>query len=736
MVKRRTPQEAWCQIVAACLILLLAPACAHGGGRAAKPANAAPKGASVGGGAALADVLRGISGFEARAKAYTPDEWNYVLGYAHFMNGRWEEAGRAFEKASGKLPVLADHLLFYRAATANRLGHYETALGFLDELRASFGDSIFAKRAQVERAVALAGLKRFDEAERILSSAESAASEEDRPDIEALSVRMLVDAGECSRAAGKLQSIALASQGERDIAALAGLMDEVKSRCRVDVRAWIEEPGQQLRLVQSFTAHSEWADAAARLEKLLKGASLDEGERAHAKWLLARCYRWTHRYDEAIRLMEELRQSSASAGFSDDLLATLATTYMKKNDYAKALAIRQSMLDRLPPRSAAAASIASKIAFLHMDEGKYAEAIPLWEHAAGMAGGKVALTARWYRAWCFHMLGDHAAAVEAFDALSRRGAKAGGIDDRVAYWKAQSLVALKQTNEAHAILRGIEEAHPGGYYAMLAHKALAGERGTVAEFLAVDTAWPKGAAWKPGELSAGGSPHLARAIELDKLGLHEEAARELRAAGGGDEGTVLWLASRNYAHDVGYAIARGRHAQIFKGGSGQGAYERFLWEQAYPRAYEPAMLFLAKQEGVDPALAWSIMQNESVFKPHALSPAGAVGLMQLMPTTAGVVAKERGAAMPARRDLLNPLTNISFGMAYLGKLAKLFPGNEVAQIAAYNAGEEAAARWLKNGSYDHIEEWIEEIPYDETNLYVKKVLTSYWKYEKLYGKAE
>ena len=718
------------------LLMAPTPACAHGGGRPAATSAAAAHGSTPVGNVALDDVLRGIADFEARAKQFTPDEWNFVLGYAHFMHGRWAEADRSLEKAEGKLPRLGDYILYERAASANRLGRFEAAQGLLDGLRDGYGDSVWARQAEVERAVSLAGQKRFSEAQRLLASAEAAASDEDRPGIERLIVRTAIDAGDEAAAVGKLQSMAMAAQGERDLADIADLMDEVKRRFRVDLRAWLVEPSQELRLVQSFTANSQWADAGVRLERLVKGGGLDAPSRTRAKWQLARCYRWTHRYDEAIRLMEELRKDPAAQGFSDELLATLATTSMKKNDYAKALAIRQSMMDRLPAGSAAAAKIAMKIAFLHMDEGKYDEAIPLWERAAGMAGGHDRLMARWYIGWCHYMRGEYDAAAEAFDALLRMGARAGGIDDRVAYWKAQALLKLKRTDEAHAILRGIVNDRPAGYYGELARRSLAGERSDVATFLSVEGTWPKAAPWEPGAIEGAG--HMGKAAALDKLGLHEEAARELRALDRGSASAIearLWLASRNDAHDIAYAIARSRYAPLLKGTPSHDRFEHFIWEQAYPRAYEPAMQFLARQEGVDPSLAWSIMLNESVFKPHALSPAGAVGLMQLMPTTAGKVAKERGGVEPSRRELLHPLTNISYGMAYLGKLAKLFPGNEVAQIAAYNAGEEAAARWLKNGSYDHIEEWIEEIPYDETNLYVKKVLTSYWKYKRLYGKG-
>lgn len=158
-----------------------------------------------------------------------------------------------------------------------------------------------------------------------------------------------------------------------------------------------------------------------------------------------------------------------------------------------------------------------------------------------------------------------------------------------------------------------------------------------------------------------------------------------------------------------------------------------MWEAAYPRAYEPVVARLARGGEVDPMFMWAIMRNESTFRPEVVSPAGAVGLMQIMPATANRMASEVGKSSIDRRDLASPATSLSLGAAYLKKLARLFPQNHAAWAASYNAGEEAVGRWAKKKSVADIEEWIEEIPYDETNLYVKKVLLSYWKYQKIYG---
>ncbi len=716
-------------------LAVVQPACAAGRAKPAAKAVRAPEAMEPGD---LNQVVQGLAGFESRASKYNKDDWNFVLGYANFVGGQWAAAEHYLGLADGKLAAAQDHILYFMAAADNRMGKFSDALALLDRFDAIGRDSVWSNEALVERGIALSGSGRYSESASSLSRALGAANASDKPRIDRELARTYIASGDGERAASYIRNMAISCAGERELSQLNDLFDALKSRYHIDVRAWIEEPQQQLRLIQSYVAASQWADAAVRLEKLVKHGSLNGSDLVRAKWMLARCYRWTHRYDEAIAIMETLRRDPSSGSFSDDLLGTLATTYMKKNDYAKALSIRQGMLDRMPPASRGAAQMAYKIAFLHMDEGRYAEAIPLWERAASMRGaGHQAVMARWYIGWCNYMQGDYAAAARDFDALFKSGAKAADIDDRVEYWKARSLVHIKQKEEAMAVFRKIVQEHPGGYYAELAGRALAGDLRNTQDFAAARDAWPAGSALEP-RIPAEGRGHLGAAALFDRLGLHDEAAMEVRAAardGDGSPEEIISLAKRNYVHDTAYVIAKVRYKYVLDDSPGHDASSRFIWQAAYPEAYKPAVESLASREGIDPMLAWSIMQNESAFKPAVVSPAGAVGLMQLMPTTAGKISKERGGSGdPSMEDLTRPAENISYGVAYLGKLSRLFPGNSAAVIASYNAGEEAVARWLSNGSFTDIEQWIEEIPYDETNLYVKKVMTSYWKYQRLYGR--
>jgi soluble lytic murein transglycosylase len=149
----------------------------------------------------------------------------------------------------------------------------------------------------------------------------------------------------------------------------------------------------------------------------------------------------------------------------------------------------------------------------------------------------------------------------------------------------------------------------------------------------------------------------------------------------------------------------------------------------HPRAYPAEVRQSAGKSDVDPALVWAVMKQESAFDPGAVSSAGAMGLMQLMPATARDEAERLGLGAA---DSWSPATNILLGAAHLGRHLKAFTQVEKA-LAAYNAGGGSVRRWSENGS-GIIEEWVEDIPYPETNDYVRKVMGNLFVYNALEGR--
>lgn len=150
----------------------------------------------------------------------------------------------------------------------------------------------------------------------------------------------------------------------------------------------------------------------------------------------------------------------------------------------------------------------------------------------------------------------------------------------------------------------------------------------------------------------------------------------------------------------------------------------------YPLAYISDVERASKKNNIDPMLILSIIREESRFDKEARSIAGALGLMQLMPQTAQKLQSSININLKNTEQLYEPSINISIGAYYLKKLINMFNSVPIA-IAAYNAGEEAVNSWLKSHKYKAVDEFIEDIPYDETRNYVKNVLTTYFEYQKI-----
>ena len=130
---------------------------------------------------------------------------------------------------------------------------------------------------------------------------------------------------------------------------------------------------------------------------------------------------------------------------------------------------------------------------------------------------------------------------------------------------------------------------------------------------------------------------------------------------------------------------------------------------------------------LETALVLSVTRQESLFNPQAISPAGARGLMQLLPVTASKVAKGLKISYSRARLLSDPDYNVRLGSAHLDELIRKFDGSFAMAVAAYNAGERRVKSWIRDngdprkGEVDEID-WIEMIPFDETRNYVQRVL--------------
>lgn len=157
-----------------------------------------------------------------------------------------------------------------------------------------------------------------------------------------------------------------------------------------------------------------------------------------------------------------------------------------------------------------------------------------------------------------------------------------------------------------------------------------------------------------------------------------------------------------------------------------------IWKWLYPLKYEELVFKYADQFDNDPYLVEAIMYRESRFNANALSPKGAIGLMQIMPDTAEWIAQNLNVKGFTPEDLYRPEVNIYFANWYLANLSQEFRGNLVLTLAAYNGGRGNVQKWMNERNWSGGVNEIDQIPFPETQKFVKSVLTLYQRYLQLY----
>lgn len=164
--------------------------------------------------------------------------------------------------------------------------------------------------------------------------------------------------------------------------------------------------------------------------------------------------------------------------------------------------------------------------------------------------------------------------------------------------------------------------------------------------------------------------------------------------------------------------------------------ETLILRKIYPRKYSEYVEKYAKEFNVDPLLIFSMIKAESNFDEKAQSSSGAKGLMQLMEATAIEVANKIDEPLVEQENLLEPEKNIMIGTKYYAELLKNYDGNMLLALTAYNAGMGNVNEWIKNGIIKKDGSDIENIPYKETNMYVRKIINNYKMYKKIYTDCE
>jgi soluble lytic murein transglycosylase len=272
------------------------------------------------------------------------------------------------------------------------------------------------------------------------------------------------------------------------------------------------------------------------------------------------------------------------------------------------------------------------------------------------------------------------------------------------YWQA---IALQQSGDdaaAEATLTLL--ATERSYYGFLAADAIGAPYHLDSSMIAVDERLLQ-------QLEA--RPAVLRARELFFTGLEGRGRSEW-------QGVLTSLSDGEKRQAAVLADRWGWHSRAIATAASVGFYDDL--EMRYPLAFKDAFLRSSEQASIPSTWAYGIARSESLFMRDIRSSAGAIGLMQLMPATGKEVARSLKLPYSGLATLTDADANIRLGTTYLSQMAERYGGNRVAATAAYNAGPHRVDAWLpEQGSLD-ARIWIENIPFNETRKYVRRVLTA------------
>jgi len=235
-------------------------------------------------------------------------------------------------------------------------------------------------------------------------------------------------------------------------------------------------------------------------------------------------------------------------------------------------------------------------------------------------------------------------------------------------------------------------------------------------------------------IPAAAEDRWARAQALRSIAFDASAEQELRLAFFATGSPRFLLGAAQAAFDQGHFATGMAYARTIVPSFDSRKFDEIplsVWKALYPLPYESPLRRESGKNDLDPAVVAGLIRQESTFQADALSHANAYGLMQLLPKTAKILARQLRVKY-AKDRLYEPDYNIQLGTFYFKGLVQLTGGPEYA-LAAYNAGEDRIAAWKAERTYSEVPELVESIPFTETREYVQVVLRNAQLYRMIYA---
>ncbi len=664
-------------------------------------------------------------GVEAYARLHNAEDagslaW-FVVAYAHMLDHGAAEALDPLRRARVKANELLDYVTYYQAAALQQTGDSAQAEALLHDFEQKFSGSVFVRDVRLTRARALVVLDRPADAVLILEADRLPT----RADIELTLGRAYSAMGQLGKASAALRGVfygtPLASEAddaEKELVALAGRIPPAslaERKSRAELLAKGKRYSDAATEYRSLLGDASLADRPA-LQVALAGTLRQSGRTKDAKQILEglsdatgevaaqRLYNLgeiTRSADDDAGFqgyLAQLRQVGPASPWLEQSLFSSANKYLVSKDYAKAEAGYRELAQRFPTGS----------------HGSYAH---------------------WKSAWLLWRMGQGEEARREFEQqimLFPEGAET----PAALYWRGRAAEEDNEPGRARAYYEKLNQLYHSYYYGQLSRQRL--ETMTApetAELVLASLHMPAARTYLALNDPPTDSLRVQKASLLANGALLDLALRELHAAaleegGNWEVAEMARLCQDAGRYDRALDVVKHEVPRYFS--TQLSDLPPPYWQALFPRPYWADLKAYAAENGLDPYLVAALVRQESAFNPSAISRANAVGLMQLLPSTGRLVAKDLQLRHFNPAMLTVPATNLKMGTKYFKGMVTQFGAVEYA-LAAYNAGSDRVIDWQGSGKYRDIAEFVESIPFTETREYVQAIQRNANVYRQLYG---
>jgi soluble lytic murein transglycosylase-like protein/tetratricopeptide (TPR) repeat protein len=698
-------------------------------------------------------LLLSLSSF-ARADSVPPADNTFLQGWSHLSEEKFAEARETFGGISPDGYDLGDYVLYFTGIALAKEGNAAKAAATLDRLSGSFPESPLVPYLTHELAFAAAKGGDIPSARKYFEASRGKITGNGRMAAEGYIAAILME--ERGKREGKEEGEEEGKEEERNIEGKKPAEAHLENFSSYTVQEGAVLSMDRLWEWRQEGKLSEWGLPVSfygKYAKALFRAGEDERARAVFQEALEKFSPSDDYYDFLLDYAEFLRKQGetsearsllvqamkdAPAPFRSEVEFLFARVEWKAGRIAEA---RRKFLEiaESEARQGTAERARYQAAWIAEEEENWKAATEQFGKLTGARNERVRRESVFRYAFGLYKQKRYADAIAAFEAGEKKTAYP--VEQaRHVYWKARALAESGEKQKGDVLLRMLAADHGAGPYAIFSSIRLgrdpfgmlnapssgetihcAGEKEKLWETI-------RGATW-----SVEDAEKVRRAERLTLLGLIEYAILEAervdrsairKATGLADGGTPGLF--RYLAGDL-----RGAIRETIGIPSGRSAVE-LIDRLQYPLAPQYLGDCDGKKSGVDSLVLHSLIRQESLFQYNALSSAGAVGLMQLMPRTAAEVARKEKIRKKLRRsDLLKPEVNVALGAAYFANLLRGYDNDYVRAIAAYNAGELAVARWWKRADGDPAM-FLERVTYRETRSYLRRFFFNLLQYYRIY----